>query len=83
MYTTDMYEGMVAETVSLDGHGGDTVYAYLARPIGAGPFPGVVLIHHLPGWDEWLSRGDAPVRPPRLRRDQPQPVPPRGPRRPG
>ena len=32
---------------------GDTVYAYLARPIGAGPFPGVVLIHHLPGWDEW------------------------------
>ena len=53
MYTTDMYEGMVAETVSLDGHGGDTVYAYLARPIGAGPFPGVVLIHHLPGWDEW------------------------------
>ena len=53
MYTTDMYEGMVAETVSLNGHGGDTVYAYLARPIGAGPFPGVVLIHHLPGWDEW------------------------------
>ena len=53
MYTTDMYEGMVAETVTLNGHGGDPVYAYLARPIGAGPFPGVVLIHHLPGWDEW------------------------------
>ena len=53
MYTTDMYEGMVAETVTLDGHGGDPVYAYLARPIGAGPFPGVVLVHHLPGWDEW------------------------------
>ena len=53
MYMTDTYEGMVAETVSLDGHGGDTVYAYLARPVGAGPFPGVVLIHHLPGWDEW------------------------------
>lgn len=24
-----------------------------ARPLGAGPFPGVVLIHHAPGWDEW------------------------------
>jgi carboxymethylenebutenolidase len=21
--------------------------------LGAGPFPGVVLIHHAPGWDEW------------------------------
>jgi carboxymethylenebutenolidase len=26
---------------------------YYARPAGAGPFPGVVVIHHMPGWDEW------------------------------
>tara|TARA_B110000116_G_scaffold190016_1_gene165072 strand:+ start:1122 stop:1877 length:756 start_codon:yes stop_codon:yes gene_type:complete len=52
MYTTDMYEGMIAETITMTGHGGTEINAYLAKPIGEGPFPGVVLIHHLPGWDE-------------------------------
>jgi carboxymethylenebutenolidase len=52
MYETNMYEGMLAETVAFGGHGGDEIGAYLARPLGAGPFPGVVLIHHMPGWDE-------------------------------
>ena len=47
------YEGMIAEMVSVSGHNGDKIEAYLARPTGPGPFPGVVLIHHLPGWDEW------------------------------
>ena len=46
------YEGMIAETVNINGHNGDQIDAYLARPLGAGPFPGVVLIHHMPGWDE-------------------------------
>lgn len=53
MYQTDMYEGMLAETVTVTGAGGDQITAYFARPLGAGPFPGVVLIHHMPGWDEW------------------------------
>jgi carboxymethylenebutenolidase len=47
------YEGMLAETITVSGHGGDPISAYVARPLGAGPFPGIVLIHHLPGWDEW------------------------------
>jgi len=47
------YEGMIVETVSIKGHNGDTISAYVARPRGAGPFPGIVLIHHNPGWDEW------------------------------
>lgn len=47
-----IYEGMLAETVRIKGHNGDEIDAYLARPLGAGPFPGVVLIHHMPGWDE-------------------------------
>jgi len=51
-YTTDRYEGMLAETTTIHGSGGDTINAYFARPLGAGPFPGVVLIHHAPGWDE-------------------------------
>jgi carboxymethylenebutenolidase len=53
MYQTDMYEGMLAETVPMQGFGGDPIYAYFARPLGPGPFPGMVLIHHMPGWDEW------------------------------
>ena len=55
MYQTDMYEGMLAETVSVQGFDDTNVNAYFARPLGAGPFPGVVLIHHLPGWDEWYK----------------------------
>jgi carboxymethylenebutenolidase len=53
MYQTNMYEGMLAETVALHGANGDMINAYFARPLGAGPFPGMVLIHHMPGWDEW------------------------------
>ncbi len=53
MYQTDMYEGMLAETITLPGFNGDIINAYFARPLGAGPFPGMVLMHHMPGWDEW------------------------------
>lgn len=49
------YEGMIAETASIRGHDGQEIEAYYARPLGAGPFPGVVLIHHAPGWDEWCK----------------------------
>ena len=45
------YEGQLAETVLLRGHQGDQIDAYLARPLGGGPYPGVVVIHHMPGWD--------------------------------
>jgi len=48
-----MYEGLLAETVTMHGANGDVINAYFARPLGAGPFPGMVLIHHMPGWDEW------------------------------
>ncbi len=48
-----MYEGMLAESLTIRGHDGDPIAAYLARPLGPGPFPGVVVIHHMPGWDEW------------------------------
>jgi carboxymethylenebutenolidase len=29
--------------------------AYLAKPAGDGKRPGVVVIHHAPGWDEWIA----------------------------
>jgi carboxymethylenebutenolidase len=53
MYQTNQYEGMTAETVNMQGAKGDTINAYLARPLGSGSFPGMVVIHHAPGWDEW------------------------------
>ncbi|MDR0470080.1 MAG: dienelactone hydrolase family protein [Peptococcaceae bacterium] len=49
---TDAYEGMLAETVTIKGYAGDKIHAYLSRPLGAGPYPGVILISHMPGWDE-------------------------------
>ena len=53
MVQTNMYEGMLAETVTIHGANHDVINAYFARPLGAGPFPGMVVIHHAPGWDEW------------------------------
>ncbi len=40
MYTTDMNEGIHAETVTMLGANGDRINAFLARPLGDGPFPG-------------------------------------------
>lgn len=53
MYQTDSYEGMLAETVYVPGANGELINAYFARPLGSGPFPAMVVIHHMPGWDEW------------------------------
>src|SRR5579859_889204 len=47
-----MYDAILAETVSITGAGGDAIEAYLARPLGPGPFGSVVVIHHMPGYDE-------------------------------
>src|SRR5436853_7621496 len=48
------YTGLSGECVMLKGDKGDMIEAYYAKPSGKGPFPGVVLIHHAPGWDEWI-----------------------------
>ncbi len=50
---TGLYEGMIAETVNFAGKDGENVRAYWSRPLGAGPHPGLVLIPHMPGWDEF------------------------------
>lgn len=52
-FQTDTKGGMTAEVTLIAGGGGDPIHAYIARPDGEGPYPGVVLIHHLPGWDEY------------------------------
>lgn len=52
-FNTAVYSGMIAETIHIPGADGDYIRAYYSRPIGDGPFPGIVLIPHMPGWDEW------------------------------
>jgi carboxymethylenebutenolidase len=47
-----MYDAMLAETVAVTGHDGDTIEGYLARPLTAGPYGGIVVVHHMPGYDE-------------------------------
>ena len=47
------FRDMTCENVTIKGDNGTSITAYTARPSGKGPFPGVVLIHHLPGWDEF------------------------------
>ncbi|WP_449256955.1 dienelactone hydrolase family protein [Bosea sp. (in: a-proteobacteria)] len=47
------YRGMSCANVTIDGDGGFPVTAYVAKPEGPGPFPAVVLVHHLPGWSEF------------------------------
>ena len=57
-----MYDAMLAESVTITGHNGDEIEAYSARALKAGPVGGVVVIHHLPGYDrqtEEFTRGFA------------------------
>jgi carboxymethylenebutenolidase len=42
---------MMAESITIRGHHDDDIEAYVARPLGPGPYPGVVVIHHMPGFD--------------------------------
>jgi carboxymethylenebutenolidase len=46
-----MYDAILAETVTIRGDGGDEIEAYLARPMSPGPHGGVVVLHHMPGYD--------------------------------
>ncbi len=41
-----------AETLSIEGFNGDSIEAYFAQPLTTDPVGGVVVIHHLPGYDK-------------------------------
>jgi len=51
-FRTDEVPTITTDFILITGHNGDPIHAYVAQPTGRGPFPGVVLVHHLPGWDE-------------------------------
>ncbi len=50
-----MTDSLRAETVQITGHDGDEIEAYLAQPLDEGSFGAVVVIHHMPGYDEGLK----------------------------
>jgi carboxymethylenebutenolidase len=45
------YDATLAETIMITGHGGDTIEAYAARPLDSASRGGMVVIHHMPGYD--------------------------------
>jgi len=47
-----MYDAMLAETIMINGHDGHMIEAYSARPLDSTPRGGVVVIHHMPGYDD-------------------------------
>jgi carboxymethylenebutenolidase len=49
------FSGIQAETVKFQGFNGDSGEVYYARASATGEYPGVVVIHHFPGWDEWTA----------------------------
>ena len=68
------YRGMTCTNVTLKGDGGTPITAYTAKPEGKGPFPGVVLIHHLPGWSELYIEFDAALCASRVSGDLREPL---------
>ncbi|WP_308286173.1 dienelactone hydrolase family protein [Actinomycetospora soli] len=45
------YDATLAETIGIRGHGDDLIEAYTARPMDPGPHPGMIVVHHMPGYD--------------------------------
>ena len=48
---SDANDNMEAGTITIACRDGDEIEAYLARPTSGAPAAGVVVIHHLPGYD--------------------------------
>ena len=54
-FRTDQQLGLRAEITTFSGGSGDPIHAYVARPTTPGPHPGIVAVHHMPGWDEFYQ----------------------------
>ena len=53
-FNTADYSGMIAETLTLRGKDGDDLRVYYSRPLHKETYGSLVLIPHMPGWDEFL-----------------------------
>ena len=49
------YAGLITETVRFRGHNNDLTEGYYARPAHGGRVGGVLVLHHILGWDEWTT----------------------------
>jgi carboxymethylenebutenolidase len=55
-FKTDGAVGVHAEITTFTAGNGDVIHAYVAHPTsGPATRPGIVLVHHLPGWDEFYQ----------------------------
>ena len=80
-----MTHDLRADTITIEGHGGDPIEAYLAVPTDVERFGSVVVIHHMPGYDEstkeitrrFAANGYAALMPNLYQRQVPTPTTPR------
>lgn len=42
---------IATQAIMIKGHSGDEIEAYIAQPVGVGKRGGVVVVHHMPGFD--------------------------------
>ena len=52
MTSIDIKDQLVAGTIEIKGSEGDLIEAYYASPVGEGPYSSMVVIHHMPGFDD-------------------------------
>jgi carboxymethylenebutenolidase len=52
-FSTDSSQGISTEVITYPAGNGDQIHAYVARPTGDATGPGIVAVHHMPGWDEF------------------------------
>jgi carboxymethylenebutenolidase len=54
-FKTDDRLSMTASITRYPGGSGDETHAYVVQPEADAPLPGIVVVHHLPGWDEFYQ----------------------------
>ena len=52
-FSTDSSQGITSEVITYPGNNGDQIHAYVTRPTGDASLPGIVAVHHMPGWEEF------------------------------